>query len=147
MSKRIAVASEELRQLLKQEGFKITPARVAVMALLRRTRKPLTVEDIMWRLPKKSFDLATIYRSLATLRQTGLVRQIDFQQGRALYELADQAEHHHVICTRCESMEDVRDLCTETMEQRALQQSGFAAITQHSLEFFGLCKRCASQTR
>lgn len=133
------------RAVLKGTGHKATPARVAMLAALEKSQKPLSAETLIRRLKPHNFDQATIYRTLATLKKAAVIRQIDFQRGHALYELAGRAEHHHIMCTACERVEDVTDCCAQSMDTAALKQSGFAAVTRHSLEFFGVCKRCAAR--
>lgn len=130
------------RALLRAKSYRVTRQRLAVLEVLGRTRRPVRAQEILYHLREKSFDQATIYRTLLTLKNSGIVKQIDFQHGAAYYELADRREHHHAICTRCERVEDVADCCVEGMDSAALRQSGFAEITQHALEFFGVCKGC-----
>jgi Fur family ferric uptake transcriptional regulator len=84
---------------------------------------------------------------LESFKDSGLVRQIDFQHGIAYYELASLGRHHHAVCTDCKLVEDVAGVCSETLNKQALKKSGFAAIKTHSLEFFGLCKSCARKAK
>jgi Fur family ferric uptake transcriptional regulator len=130
------------RDLLRSNSYKATPSRIAVLAVLDRAQKPVTGQDIIKKLGKRQSEQATVYRTLAALKDSGIVKQIDFRHGITYYELASLGEHHHVICTKCERVADVKDCCAETMEKIALKQSGFAEITHHSLEFFGICQEC-----
>ncbi|MEX1997933.1 MAG: Fur family transcriptional regulator [Candidatus Andersenbacteria bacterium] len=132
----------DFRKLLHAKSYKATPSRLAMLALLSRVTKPLSVPDIRKRLGGKHYDQATVYRTLLMLKKMGIVKQIDFQHGMSYYELSARGDHHHVICTTCERIEDVQECCVVGMDSLVLQQSGFAEITQHSLEFFGICKRC-----
>ena len=127
---------------LRKAGYKVTPARLAILSVLNRAKKPLNVQQIMDRLEDKKIDTATVYRNLNTLKTSGLVLHIDFQQTHALYELATKGDHHHVVCTQCDQVEDVHNCALDHMTKEALKQSNFASITNHSLEFFGLCKNC-----
>lgn len=147
MARRPALIHGDLPRLLRQKSQKVTPARLALLRLLAATKKPLSAEAIQRRLGQVAVNQATIYRTLTTLQRAGLVRQVDFQRSRGYWELASLGEHHHAVCRHCGRVEDIKDCCTATMEESALQQSGFAAITHHSLEFFGLCKNCSNQTR
>jgi Fe2+ or Zn2+ uptake regulation protein len=135
---------EQMRSLLKAKSQRITPARVAVLEVLFLSKKPLTVQNILERLRGNVFDQATVYRTLATLKKINVIRQIDFHHDHAYFELASRQEHHHAICIGCNAVEDIKDCCASTMERVALAQSGFASIRHHSLEFFGVCKSCAT---
>lgn len=134
------------RALLRAKLYKATPARLNILAVLAAAKKPLRVQEILTALGKERADQATVYRTVLALKETGLVKQIDFQQGATYYELVSTDEHHHVVCVKCERVADVRDCCRASMETAALVQSGFAEIKQHSLEFFGLCKACKVST-
>jgi len=89
-----------------------------------------------------ALNLATLYRALDALVVDGVVRRVDFRHGHAHYELAaERAHHHHLACTGCGAIEDVD--CT--LRPRLKKSSVFAAITDHAMEYFGLCKACGSR--
>ena len=93
-----------------------------------------------------SFDQATVYRTMTVLKESGLIRQIDFQHGHAHFELTSLGDHHHVVCVQCDAVADVYSCDLRTMTQQALSQSGFAEIKDHTLEFFGVCRNCQNPT-
>ena len=94
----------------------------------------------------RDMDQATVYRTVKSLKQKGIIRQIDLRQNHAHYEFADMAEHHHLVCAECGKIEDVRHCKVENWEGTVLHHSKhFAEIRQHALEFYGVCKTCASK--
>ena len=127
---------------LKQGGFKVTKSRLAVLRVLAATKQPLSVQTIIKRLSGSDADQATVYRMLTALTEANILRRIDFEHGHAHYELFDDQDHHHVVCTNCHRIEDVRDCNVSSMADQILKQSKFAEINRHSLEFFGLCQEC-----
>lgn len=129
------------RDVLRAQSYKATPSRLAILKVLNRAKQPVTAHDIVKKIGR-AHDQATVYRTIQTLLKIGVVKRIDFQHGATYYELSDVAEHHHVICTNCARVADVKDCCAVSMDAKALQQSGFSTITQHSLEFFGICTSC-----
>lgn len=129
---------------LKEKGHKITEARIAICKTLEVGSRPLSVQDILAILSKKKImaDKTTVYREIAFLLREGLIVEIRFQDRKKRYEVAEQDHHHHVVCTSCDSVEDVEiedDL--EKQERVIARQKGFK-ILSHSLEFFGLCESC-----
>ncbi|MEK7510842.1 MAG: Fur family transcriptional regulator [Patescibacteria group bacterium] len=126
---------------LKQAGLRATKQRVALLALLRGAPMPLGVEDLV-RKGKNSFDTATAYRMLEAFVEGGLVRRLAFSRDRTLYE-AQGTHHHHAICTSCATIVDVEACLPRTLDERVRSTAGFASITDHALEFFGLCKACS----
>jgi Fur family ferric uptake transcriptional regulator len=111
--------------------------------VFKKNRKPLSAQDIISELPKNT-DQATVYRTLSSLKEKGIIKPIDLRHNHAHYELVDIDDHHHLICLNCGKIEDVEHRCVEDMENIILQGSKhFAEIKQHTLEFYGVCKACA----
>ena len=128
--------------LLKAHGLRVTPARLAIMAVLDRAHEPLSIEALLAKLPKKTADQATVYRTLESFKEKGLVRQVVLSPERALYERAGD-DHHHIVCTRCGKIEHIELPDCEHFERTALKASAhFARIERHALELYGRCKSC-----
>ena len=131
--------------LLHEAGLKATPARLHLIFLLHKTAKPLPAESIILKLRGQGGDQATVYRMLRSLKGAGLVRQVEFQHGHAHWELAELGDHHHLICVKCEKIEDIKGCRIGELEKNILQKTkSFADITGHSLELFGHCKKCTT---
>lgn len=132
---------------LRNHGLKATAPRVAMVAVLLREKQPLSVQDLLAALPKRTADQTTMYRSLEAFIVAGLVRRVELGRGKALYELAEEGgHHHHLVCTTCGNIEDVEDCEMEAFAARALKASRrFAELHRHSLELFGLCKDCVKK--
>ena len=130
--------------MLRKAGYKATPSRLAIIEVFKKARKPMSAQNIIDALPSDT-DQATIYRTLKALNDKGIIKQIDLRHNHAHYELANVAEHHHLICLRCGKIEDVHHCNLETMQDAVLKSSKhFAEIQQHALEFYGICKSCAN---
>ncbi|MDD5050370.1 MAG: transcriptional repressor [Candidatus Pacebacteria bacterium] len=132
--------------LLRNTGLKATPGRVSLLKLLSKERKPLTVEAIKKKAGGK-IDTVTLYRALEDFADVGIVRRVDFEHSHAHYEIvAGRKHHHHIICKKCEKVEDV-DVCEfEGVEKSVLGQTrNFSSIMNHSLEFFGICNQCVNK--
>lgn len=130
------------QEALSQAGFRITPGRIKVFGVLRKG-KPVTMADVSSEL-KNSIDGATVYRTLESFVEKGIANHVHFKDRSVRYELADLPHHHHVVCEDCGAIEDV-DVCADDLGKEALKSSHkFSTITQHSVEFFGICNDCSS---
>ncbi len=128
---------------LRKAGYKATPSRLAVISLLRASKKPLSPQAVIEQMGT-DMDQATVYRILKTLKKIGMIRQVDFRHNHPHYELADQRDHHHLICLSCGLSEEIIGCEADSMKQSVLRQAKkFSAIQEHALEFYGLCKDCA----
>ena len=133
---------ERERSLLKKSALRATPKRVALLALLKRTQKPLTAEDIHKTM--QDIDLVTVYRNLQSLVTVVLVREVRFKDASVRYEFASSAHHHHLVCTNCGTVDELPECDVRSLEKHALEASSrFKLINEHSLEFFGTCRACA----
>ncbi len=137
------MARDVFKTMLRKSGYKATPSRLAILAVFKASKRPMSVQGILGELPK-NIDQATVYRTINALKKKGIIRQIDLRHNHAHYELANIAEHHHLICLHCGKIEDVHHCGIEAMESAVLKSSKhFAEIRQHALEFYGICTSCA----
>ncbi|MDP3778783.1 MAG: Fur family transcriptional regulator [bacterium] len=134
---------QQFRMTLRKAGYKATPTRLAVISLLKESKKPLSPQAVI-ELMRKDIDQATVYRILKTLKKIGVIRQVDFRHNHPHYEIADQKDHHHLICLSCGLSEEIIGCDVDSMKQSVLRQAKrFSHIQEHALEFYGTCKECA----
>ncbi len=136
-------------------GYRITVGREAILAVLAAADKHLSAEDIYLRAHPRypQIGLTTVYRTLDILAQMGLILKHDFGDGRARYELAQgptSNHHHHLVCTGCNRVIDYTDFIKDEVELLKRTQNGLSKkynfrITNHEIQFFGLCERCAGK--
>ncbi len=134
-----------LKEELQAAGFRATQSRLAVAELLEKAHKPLGTPALAEALVPKELDLATLYRTLKSFEEKGLVRHVAIDQRFASYEWVEEEghHHHHLVCQKCGFIEEIPDCELEALEKSVLKEtSKFAQINSHSLEFFGTCKRC-----
>ncbi|MDR3643385.1 MAG: Fur family transcriptional regulator [Candidatus Doudnabacteria bacterium] len=129
----------ESKEQLKAGSLKITSARLTLLDILKHAKKPLSIKEISLRLGE--VDLVTLYRNVESLQNLGIVKQINLKDRQAYYELSGGEHHHHLICTNCGKLEDVQ-VEEIKLNKTFLKNHGFAKVTDHSLEFFGICKNC-----
>ncbi len=133
--------TNESTEQLKTAGLKITGARLELLDILKHAKKPLSIKEIARQMGQRKPDMVTLYRNAESLQNLGLVKQINFQDRQAYFELTD-SHHHHLICEECGKISDVADCNIQNIQKEILKKSNFNKINRHSLEFFGLCKKC-----
>ncbi len=130
--------------VLRSHGFRATGSRIALLDLLQREGKPLSVLDILASWRGRTPDQATLYRTLTDLAGAGIVSRVDLNTGKAHFEYTpDRPHHHHIICNQCGTIEDIEN-CFLTPLQRNIMSSStqFKKIQSHNLVFFGQCVNC-----
>jgi Fur family transcriptional regulator, ferric uptake regulator len=136
----------QVEEFLRQRHYKLTEPRKAVIRVLNVCQRPLSVQEIYDRLGAARADLASVYRTVNLLCELNVLAKLDFHDKVYRYELSDTfaAHHHHLICKKCGSIEDFAAQCLPAgWEQNILCCAGFA-VESHVLEFYGVCKLCAS---
>ena len=124
---------------IKRAGLKITQPRVKILELLESsTDRHLSAEEIYKILLKNGDDigLATVYRVLTQFEAAGLVSRHHFESGQAVFELASDEHHDHMVCVRTGRVVEFYDEIIERRQQEIAQEHGFE-ITGHSLILYG----------
>src|SRR6266571_9304155 len=101
-----------LTNRLRRQSRKITGPRTAILDILRKHPHPLTNREILAAMPKGECDLATIYRAMHLLQELGMVKQFDFGDGIARFELLQEgrdSHHHHLVCTCCAQIIEIEE--------------------------------------
>ncbi len=135
------MAAKLVIDLLKSKGLRVTPQRYAVYAHLCARSDHPTVEEIMISL-NKDFPVssqATIYATLETLRQVGLVREVLLEEGVCRYD-ANMEPHHHFRCRLCGKIEDIPFDAFPNLDFSKLR-SGLRA-ERYEVIVEGICDQC-----
>jgi Fur family ferric uptake transcriptional regulator len=143
---------KDFKKILKDAGLKATDARLAILSILSEGGAPETAEGIHRKIKKSRLpagrqgtDFATVYRTLSAFLKSGILKKVDLRRESVYYELADNKNHHHhIVCTNCGLVEDFENRETEKLAEKIAKNSAnFKSISEHSFEFFGLCRKCA----
>lgn len=128
--------------LLRTNGYRVTQGRIALVGFLKRNHKPLSISQIE-REMLHVMDRVTVYRALEEFVSAKLVDKVILNDSLPYYEFRHDEHHHHVVCTVCGLIEDIA-ICDEVILEKTILQTAkqFAAIDSHSMEFFGVCRRC-----
>lgn len=136
---------KEILSLLKKKGHRMTMARRAIVQMIVQAKKPLSAADFHTLLSKKALhpNVVTVYRELAFLEKEGILRSMKLKDGVKRYCNAAAGHHHHLVCTKCDTVADVDMACDDlqTVEKQLAKKNNFT-VKSHSLEFYGLCSRC-----
>ena len=134
----------QFRDVLRQEGLKYTPQRVAVLEEIIKDTGHRECEDIYLALRQKNNHVsrATIYRTMDILVKNGYARKMEIGDGRARYESKVGSSHHdHLICTSCGDILEFVDHDIEDIQEKIAKFYHFK-LQRHIHQLFGLCKKC-----
>ena len=87
--------------------------------------------------------LATVYRTLQALADSGEVDVLRADDGEALYRRCSRREHHHhLVCRRCGTTVEIDGPGVEEWAAAVGAAHGFRDVT-HTMELVGTCAACA----
>jgi len=139
---------KELQKLLTEKRLKKTSQRALIWASLLESKGHPSVEDIRDSLiaQGRRIGLATIYRTIKILLQSGFVRQSKMQ-GITRYEpVIKQPNHLHFVCNSCGSTVEFPSRRIENLIKRATEENEFDERYSRYV-IFGLCKSCVRKQR
>jgi len=131
---------EHLTEVCRSSGMRMTHQRMEIFREVAATGEHPDADTIFKRVRKKlpmiSHD--TVYRTLASLEEAGLINRVDPACGRARFD-ANTDEHHHFICKQCGSITDVY-LNIEPTLPEGIETIG--SVESLHLQIRGVCKNC-----
>lgn len=142
-----AALLERFRQYLREHHQPITKQRDLVAQIVFLAEDHLSVEGIRRELKQRSerVGMATVYRTLDLLVESGLVRSHEFGEGFRRYEaMASQSDHEHLICEQCGRVVEFANERLERMLPVLADDHGFQH-RRHKVEIYGVCRTCRQQ--
>lgn len=116
-----------------------------MLAALQPVHGHLSVAEIHQRLLDSDDvdvpDMATVYRTVTTLVDAGVLHALPVEGGVTTYGLA-QTPHHHAVCTRCGAIIEVPAQRLSSALEHAIEGSAFTLSDQGGLTLHGLCPDC-----
>ena len=134
----------ELRAHLSRVKLRATYPRMAVLTELSRSHtQPKSASELTATLSQ--FPRSTVYRSLAALEKTGLIKSSLIKWVRR-YELGDtlMPHHHHITCVNCQKVNDFDSFKLERQLELAASEAGYQLIS-HVAELRGICSDCREE--
>ena len=134
--------AEDALDALKQHGYRMTPQRRAIVFEIMRTRGHISPQKIVDRVGKRlpGTNPSTVYRTLELLEDLGIVSHSHLGNGPE-YHKADEHDHVHLICSRCNRAESLSEGDTAPLKKAISRHSGFVPDFTH-FAISGLCADC-----
>lgn len=134
---------QHLKSILKSHNLRITDCRLDVMQLFLDYKKALSQGDLESQL--KQYDRVTLYRTLNSFLESGILHKIPNATGVATYGLCHETcspDHHnhnhvHFKCNSCGQIECLDDKAVPTVSAPI----GYQVETVNMI-IDGLCTKC-----
>ena len=126
-------------QDLKQAGLKVTLPRMKILEILDTAKENHnTAEDVYKALlaSGEEIGLATVYRVLTQFEAAGLVKRHHFEGGQAVFELAGEGHHDHLVSVKSGKVVEFYDEVIEQRQKEIAREHGFH-MTSHTMILYG----------
>lgn len=138
---------EQIAELLRKKGLKLTPQRRLIIDILLHDRTHPTVEEVYKKVLETMPEVSrtTVYNTIREMLSLGEVSEVqDLSDGGIRYDTTGEP-HHHFFCVRCRSLVDV-DLSLPSVEESSSELAD-CVILKQQLTLYGLCPACRELQR
>ena len=134
---------EQAHKILKQKAVRITPMRQLLLEYFLKHNKPYGLQELEKAFPKS--DRITMYRTLKTFEENGIIHSIDNGTNEVKYALCKEHctpshhldQHPHFHCLHCHQITCLEHIFIPSIEL----PDGFAA-NEINMTIKGTCKNC-----
>jgi len=138
---------ERLAAALRAQGYRVTAQRAIILETISHLGGHLSAQqvyqDARTRLP--GLNLATVYRTVESLQQAGLIDSFSTSLEPLQFSLRDPEQPHaHLVCRSCGDVRQVEGAELEAL-RLVLDDIADFEIDPHHLTFEGLCAVCKAE--
>ena len=136
--------SQEIKEILKRNHLSVTGSREKILSLFLEQPGALAHGDIERKAGEK-FDRVTVYRTLQTFVEKGIIHTIPTADNSVRYALCkddcSEGHHHdhhvHFVCTKCHTTYCLDDVVTPALNlPKGYTSSHIEVVTE------GICRNC-----
>jgi Fur family ferric uptake transcriptional regulator len=133
-------------RILKEHAVRVTPVRMDILDLfLEADHQALSNSDIEHRF--ESIDRITLYRTLKSFEQNGIIHQVNDGSGTAKYAICSGAcshDHHednhaHFHCEKCD-----KTICLDGQVHTKVETPEGYSVKGIDVVLKGVCDKCIS---
>jgi Fur family ferric uptake transcriptional regulator len=135
--------AEQIPERMTSQGRRLTKQRVVVAEALATAKRAQSAQELYDRIKPSHPTLgrATVYRALEAQVQDGMASRFERDGHISAYIACDVEHHHHLVCTRCQRVEDLDEATVAPLLSSVGRRHDFQ-VDHAALDFYGLCRSC-----
>ena len=130
------------------KGVKLTEQRKIIAKVISESKELYgesdhpDVDELYKRVSKidSKISIATIYRTVKLLEESGILTKHDFKGGKARYEQINESHHDHLIDIKTGEIIEFVDEEIEILQKKVADKYGYSLV-DHKLELYGVKKK------
>jgi Fur family ferric uptake transcriptional regulator len=122
----------------KQRGVRLTDQRKLIAKVMSQSSDHPDVDELHKRISKidEKVSIATVYRTVKLLEESGIIEKHDFKGGKARYEQSPDIHHDHLIDVNTGEIVEFVDEEIEKLQNKVAEKLGYKLV-DHRLELYG----------
>ncbi len=134
-----SAVGSRLERLCVEKGLKMTEQRRVIARVLSEAHDHPDVEELHRRAHAADphISIATVYRTVRLLEESGIITRHDFRDGRSRYEEQRESHHDHLIDLKTGKVIEFSDKEIEQLQEAVARRLGYKLV-EHRLELYAL---------
>ena len=142
---------KEIKNILKRYGLKLTLPRLKLLEIFLSNNKAVTHGELL-KLTEKTFDRVTVYRTLKSFEDLGIIHRIIGANDSPNYALSampkmgsnelNKKPHLHFSCVKCNGV-----FCLNDQFVPQINLPGTYEVHSLNLVVKGICKECLNSCK
>ena len=133
---------DSIEQKCIAKGVKLTDQRRIIAKIMSESEDHPDVDELYRRASKidSKISIATVYRTVKLLEESGILAKHEFKGGKARYEELNESHHDHLIDIKTGEIIEFVDDEIEKLQKRVAEKYGYELV-DHKLELYGIKKK------
>ncbi len=140
--------SSSIEDKCLKKGVKLTEQRKIIAKVISESKEVYgesdhpDVDELYQRVTKldPKISIATVYRTVKLLEESGILTKHDFKGGKARYEQINESHHDHLIDIKTGEIIEFVDEEIEILQKKVADKYGYNLV-DHKLELYGVKKK------
>jgi Fe2+ or Zn2+ uptake regulation protein len=144
----LAVNQEETikiyKDFLKSKGLLYTQPREIILKEAISAFCHFSADELTSQMHKNGINIsrATVYRTLASMKEAGILNSVDFGHGHIHYEAKKTKKYHeHITCEKCNAICEIQVENLAKVINAAAAKAKFKHI-EYAIRISGVCEKC-----
>lgn len=138
----MTMTEDQLISILRDNGYKVTPQRLAICNYVLSSKEHPTVEQIHSEVLEKhpAISLNTVYQTMDMLIDLGLVQEMRLNASSSRFD-PNISVHANIICHNCGKIRDFESEGIRELWSRIVMEMNVEPLGQR-LDVYVLCEEC-----
>jgi len=144
LSMKLEEAIKIYKKFLKSSGLLYTQQREIILKEAISAVWHFSADELTAQMHKNGVNIsrATIYRTLASMKEAGILSTVDLGHGHIHYESPKTKKHHeHITCEKCGAICEIQIENLENVINAATAKAKFKHVG-YAIRIFGICEKC-----